>query len=146
MEIVEVWYMRKWAKIIILVCFMICKALAGTVSTGRGGIGLSINYRAFFFACQICARINRLKQPGDPLLARLRPLGVMLSNHGRADAQNIGYVLLGPATGENLWRESVAETMRVRAGNTGALSIKCCQIRLALWPKLAEKLPGFLPT
>jgi hypothetical protein len=59
--------------------------------------------------------MDGMEQVGDPLLARLRPFGIMLPNHTRANPQDIGTVLFGSATGQNLSRQRVAESVSVSA-------------------------------
>jgi hypothetical protein len=58
-----------------------------------------MNYGSFVVVGQIRARINGLEQVGDPLLASLRPFGVMLTNDVRTDAKDIGAILLSSTTG-----------------------------------------------
>ena len=67
----------------------------------------SIDYGPLFALCPNCARIDGPEQVGDPLLAGLTPLGVVLPNHAGADPQDIGAILFGAATGQDLGGQRV---------------------------------------
>jgi hypothetical protein len=68
---------------------------------------------ALCVVCPNCARIDGPEQVGDPLLAGLTPLGGVLPNHAGADPQDIGAILFGAATGQDLGGQRLPEPVRV---------------------------------